>query len=131
MPETSESEGEGDSTGETGETVCPDVQGNYRVMLSSSSPEDCDFFFDGVDQCSVSQDECELTWGCENDLSPLLVPGPVDASGVYETSGTLQGFSYSCEFTFLPTGSFAPDLNWSCSIGQAGQAVLCEGTGSL
>ncbi len=115
---------------ETGGPACPDVQGNYSVSLSLSSPEDCEVFFDN-ERCSVSQDECDLVWGCDGDLSFLLVPGPVSMSGVYETSGTLEGFSYACEVTFLLTGSFVPALNWSCSVGQAGEAVLCEGTGSL
>lgn len=121
-----------DTTDETGdEPACPDVQGNYSLTLSSTSPEDCEDILANGDQCSVSEDGCDLIWGCDGEYGALLVPGPVDMSGVYETSGTFQGFSYTCEVTFLSTGSFAPDLNWNCSVGQAGQALLCEGTGSL
>lgn len=136
-----------DDTGDAGETAgtddsassgedttdasCPDVQGNYDLNLSETSPEECQQLLASGDVCSVSQDGCNITWGCESEYAMLWVPGPVDASGIYEATGTIMGFAYTCEVEFLSTGAFVPDLEWSCSVGQGGQALLCEGTGFL
>lgn len=128
----------GDATGpdpsgdeSNGGPACPDVQGNYSLTLAASSPDLCQEILSDGDQCSVSQEGCDIVWGCDATYGALLVPGAVDASGVYETSGVFQGFAYDCEVAFLATGSFAPDLEWSCSVGEGGQAILCEGTGTL
>lgn len=110
--------------------MCPSVQGNYTLSLESSSPADCAELLSEGAQCSVSQDACSIGWGCDGIYGSLLDPGPVDASGVYETGGTFAGYTYSCRFEFLETGSFAPDLEWSCSVSQGSAALLCEGFGS-
>lgn len=122
---SSESGAPGDTAAEA---ECPDVQGNYRLTLSASSPDECQEILASGSQCSVSQDVCDITWGCDGEYATLLVPGAVGMSGGYETEGTFMGFAYRCQITF--NGSMSSDLTWNCSIGQSGQAVLCEGTGS-
>ena len=129
--DTSEDPSSGGDTMDSSGASCPDVQGNYSLSLRSSSPPECQEILSNGDTCSVSQDACNITWGCDGTYASLLVPGAVDSSGVYETSGTYMGFSYVCEVEFLDAGSFGPDLEWSCSVGQGGQAILCEGTGTL
>lgn len=114
------------SSGEVGES-CLDVEDNYRIDLDSGSPSECELFITDGDMCSVAQSGCELTWGCGAQLSQILTPGPIDDSGIYETSGTQMGFDYECMFDF--TAAFPTRFNFSCSAGQGGQAIVCSGTG--
>ncbi len=114
------------SSGDVPES-CPDVEDNYRIELDGSSPSECEVFITDGDMCSVAQSGCELTWGCGAHLSAVLTPGPIDDNGIYEVSGTQMGVDYECTFDF--TAQFPARFTFSCSAGQAGQAIVCSGTG--
>ncbi len=104
---------------------CEPVQGNYAMFLDTDSPSACDDAFSGLTMCSVAQDGCALTWGCDTNFGLNFPPGLLDGN-VYQGSGMIMGVPFACTVEFAWTQSSA--LTFSCSA-NFGQAVVCNGWG--
>ncbi len=117
---------ETDTAGDSGAVSCDDVQGNYAMHLDSNVPSVCNDAFSGLTMCSVAQDACGLTWGCDANFGLQFPPGELDGN-VYHGSGTIMGAPFECTIVFEWTQTSL--LEFSCSA-NVGQAVVCTGWGS-
>ncbi len=114
---------------DTGTMSCADVEGNYTISLASDVPDICRSVIDDGTLCSVAQDGCQLTWGCDNAFGLGFPPGQLEGNtyhgmGTYSAKGTSVPFD--CEVEFVELLPYR--LTFSCSA-NVGAAIVCEGLG--
>lgn len=84
----------------TGATTCPEVEFVYSVAFDPTPGNSCDAVLGATNTCSVTQTDCQLSWGCNGAFENLLPPGPIDAAGVYVGEGMFMGTPVECVATF-------------------------------
>ncbi len=117
--------GPAETTG--GTPACDEVQGNYQMKLDSDVPEMCGAAFSGLTMCSVAQEGCNLTWGCDADFGINFPPGPIDGR-IYEGTGSYMGVPFECTMEWIYSVNFT--FTFSCSASLGGAAIVCTGTGA-
>lgn len=118
---SSTSGADGSSTSTAGAT-CPDVEFVYSVAYDPDPGNDCDSVLGMTNTCSVTQTDCQLSWMCNGAFENLLLPGPIDADGLYTSEGTFMGVPVTCMVMFT-TDPYA--FEFAC----AGTEIDCSGGG--
>lgn len=111
---------------DSGAMNCDEVQGNYAMYLSDDSPSICHDAFSGLTMCSVAQEGCGLTWGCDANFGLNFPPGELEGD-TYHGGGSYMGVPFDCTIEFV--WSQTSVLTFSCAA-NVGQAVVCTGWGA-
>lgn len=125
--------GAGDSTesdGSTGTPACSDVHGSFGVHVDgwSGSMSLCAATFGEIGSaqtCTITQDDCALTFACEGDVAASFPSGTLDMQGQYHGAGTVMNTGYECTIDFSVDRGFG--FEWECSGTAEESSSLCYG----
>ena len=94
----------------------------YYVGYDFDQRQICRDALTTTNACGVTQDGCQLYWGCNGAFEEYLPPGPLDEAGVFHGEGTFDGGLVTCTITFQPRHAF----EWECVMPEG---TVCTGGG--